>query len=201
MPTRRTVLLSLAVAVPPLALAAVGISHPTDLNPDSAAYWRDLHIGILAVFPLLGFAPWIVVRGHNLWLSWAAGVLGVLYASFYTALDVLAGIGAGALEHEGMHDATPVAFDLGDSLGLVGSVALVAACVLAGGFAVRMRGIRALPGALLVALGSVLFLLEHIFFPVGVLGQLCLAVGWVLLVVQMYRDSPTAAAPAGSPRR
>ena len=192
--TRRSIVLySLAVAVPPLVLAAVGVSHPTDLDAGSAEYWRDLHIGILAVFPLLGFAPWIVVRGHRLWLSWTAGILGFLYASFYTALDVLAGIGAGGLEHAGMHDATPVAFDLGDRLGLVGSVALVASCLLAGGFAVRMRGIRALPGALLVTLGSVLFLFEHIFFPVGVIGQLCLAVGWVLLVVAMYsRREPVA---------
>jgi len=200
MTRRRIVLLSLAVAVPPLVLAAVGVSHPTHLDADSAQYWRDLHIGILAVFPLLGFAPWIVVRGHRLWLSWTAGVLGFVYASFYTALDVLAGIGAGGLEHEGMHEATPVAFDLGDRLGLVGSVAFVAACLLAGGFAVRMRGIRALPGALLVALGSVLFLFEHIFFPVGVIGQLCLAVGWVLLVALVYGSSPSrlAASVTGS---
>ena len=200
MTRRRIVLLSLAVAVPPLVLAAVGVSHPTHLDADSAQYWRDLHIGILAVFPLLGFAPWIVVRGHRLWLSWTAGVLGFVYASFYTALDVLAGIGAGGLEHEGMHEATPVAFDLGDRLGLVGSVAFVAACLLAGGFAVRMRGIRALPGALLVALGSVLFLFEHIFFPVGVIGQLCLAVGWVLLVAVVYGSSPSrlAASVTGS---
>jgi len=200
MTRRPVVLLSLAVAVPPLALAAVGVSHPTHLDADSAGYWRDLHIGILAVFPLLGFAPWIVVRGHRLWLSWTAAVLGFVYASFYTALDVLAGIGAGGLEHEGMHEATPVAFDLGDRLGLVGSVAFVAACVLAGAFAVRMRGIRALPGALLVVLGSVLFLFEHIFFPVGVIGQLCLAAGWVLLVVLVYGSSSSrlAASVTGS---
>lgn len=187
MTPRRVVLLALAVAVPPLVLAAVGLTHPTDLDSDSAAYWRDLHIGILPVFPLLGFAPWIVVRGHARWLSWTAGILGFVYAAFYTSLDVLAGIGAGGLEHAGMHTATGVVFDLADALGLVGSVAFVAACVLAGGFAVRMRGLAALPGALLVAAGSLLFLYRHIFFPVGVAGQLCLAVGWVLLVVLMYR--------------
>ena len=187
---RPVVLLSLAVAVPPLALAAVGVSHPTHLDADSAGYWRDLHIGILAVFPLLGFAPWIVVRGHSRWLSWAAAILGFVYASFYTALDVLAGIGAGGLEHAGMHESTGVVFGLADALGLVGSVAFVAACVLAGVVAIRMRGLAALPGALLVAAGSLLFLYRHIFFPVGVAGQLCLAVGWVLLVVLVYRPRP-----------
>jgi len=197
MPTRRTVLLSLAVAVPPLVLAAVGLSHPTDLDAGSAEYWRDLHIGILAVFPLLGFAPWLVVRGHRRWLSWTAGVLGFVYAAFYSALDILAGIGAGALEHEGMHDATPVAFDLGDRLGLVGSVAYVAACVLAGGFAIRMRGLRAVPGALLVTVGSVLFLFEHIFFPLGVIGQVCLAAGWLLLVIAVYSPRSTSTVPIG----
>jgi hypothetical protein len=202
MAPRRVVLLALAVALPPVALAIVGLTHPTRLDADSALYWRDLHIGILPVFPLLGFAPWLIVRGHRRWLSWAAGILGFVYAAFYTSLDVLAGIGAGGLEHEGMGMARGVLFDLADALGLVGSVAFVAACLLAGGFAVRTRGIRAVPGAVLVVLGSVLFLERHIFFPVGVAGQLCLAVGWVLLVVLVYRrDDATAAAPAGSPRR
>jgi hypothetical protein len=190
MTPRRVALLSLAVAVPPLALALVGLSHPTDLDAGSAVYWRDLHIGILPVFPLLGFAPWIVVRGHSRWLSWSAGVLGFVYAAFYTSLDVLAGIGAGGLEHAGMHESTGVVFGLADALGLVGSVAFVAACVLAGVVAIRMRGLAALPGALLVAAGSLLFLYRHIFFPVGVAGQLCLAVGWVLLVVLVYRPRP-----------
>lgn len=191
MPDRRTQLLAAAVVVPPLVLAAVGISHPTNLNAESAVYWRDLHIGILAVFPLLGFAPWIVVRGHHRWLSWTVGILGFLYAAFYTALDVLAGIGAGGLEHAGMDMATGVVFGLGDALGFVGSVAFVAACALAGGFAVRSHGIRTLAGSALIVLGSLLFLWRHIFFPVGVLGQLCLAVGFVALVIVMYRRRPT----------
>jgi len=193
MTDRRILLLALAVALPPLVLAAVGISHPTNLNAESAVYWRDLHIGILAVFPLLGFAPWIVVRGHHRWLSWTAGALGFLYAAFYTALDVLAGIGAGGLEHAGMDMATGVVFHLGDALGFVGSVAFVAACLVAGGFAIRTRGIRAIPGAALIVLGSLLFLWRHIFFPVGVIGQLCLAVGFVALVVLMYRRETATA--------
>jgi hypothetical protein len=200
---RRVVLLALAVALPPLALALVGLTHPTRLDADSALYWRDLHIAILPVFPLLGFAPWIVVRGHSRSLSWAAGILGFVYAAFYTSLDVLAGIGAGGLEHEGMGMARGVLFDLADALGLVGSVSLVAAALLAGGFAVRWRGATALPGAALVVLGAVLFLYDHIFFPVGVVGQMCLAVGWALLVVLVNgrAGATTAAGREGSPRR
>jgi hypothetical protein len=204
MAPRRVVLTALAVALPPVALALVGLSHPTRLDADTALYWRDLHIGILPVFPLLGFAPWLVVRGHTRWLSWTAGILGFVYAAFYTSLDVLAGIGAGGLEHEGMGMARGVLFDLADALGLVGSVAFVAACLLAGGYAVRVRGLRAVPGAVLVVAGSVLFLERHIFFPVGVAGQLCLAVGWVLLVVLVFRrdtEPATSAAAGGSPRR
>jgi hypothetical protein len=172
-------------------LAIVGLTHPIHLTADTAGYWRDLHIGILVVFPLLGFAPWLVVRGHSLVLSIAAGVLGFLYAAFYSALDILAGIGAGGLEHAGMHEATPVAFRLGDALGLVGSIAFVAACLVAGACAIRLRGARGVPGALLVAVGSGLFLVEHIFVPFGVLGQLMLAAGFALLVLVV---------PAGLPR-
>jgi energy-converting hydrogenase Eha subunit C len=202
MAPRRVALLSLAVALPPVVLAIVGLTHPTRLDAESALYWRDLHIGILPVFPLLGVAPWIVVRGRSVWLSAVAAILGFVYAAFYTSLDVLAGIGAGGLEHEGMGMARGVLFDLADALGLVGSLAFVAACLLAGVAAVRVSGPLAVIGALLVVSGSVLFLYEHIFFPVGVAAQLCLAIGWVLLVVLVYRRSPaTAAAPAGSPRR
>ena len=184
MNTRR-ILTAAAVGVPPLILAAVGVTHPSQLNADTAEYWRDLHIGILVVFPLLGFAPWLLVRGHALWLSWAAGILGFVYAAFYSALDILAGIGSGGLEHAGHHDAIGVTFALGDGIGLVGSVAYVAACLLVGGFAVRMSGLRALPAALLVAVGSAMFLAEHIFFPWGVIGQIALAAGWVGLVVAL----------------
>jgi hypothetical protein len=191
MPSRRTVLLCLAVAVPPLVLAAVGVTHPTELDAASARYWRDLHIGILAVFPLLGFAPWLLVRGHAAWLSWLVGALAFVYAAFYSALDILAGIGAGALTHEG-HEGMGTMFRFGDGLGLIGSVAFLLACAIAAGFAVWRLGPRALPGALLVVAGAVLFLGNHIFFPVGVAGQLCLAAGWVVLVA-LRQVSPVRA--------
>jgi hypothetical protein len=173
----------IAVALPPLVLAGVGVTHPMHLTASSAEYWRDLHIAILPVFPLLGFAPWLVVRGYSLFLSWVIGVLGFVYAAFYTALDVLAGIGAGGLKLDDMGMATGTLYGLGDSLGFVGSVALIVAGAIAGVFGVVRVGIRAIPGGVLVVVGAYLFLLDHIYFPVGVIGQLCLASGWVWLLV------------------
>ncbi|CAN5222777.1 hypothetical protein BH09ACT1_BH09ACT1_18060 [soil metagenome] len=182
-------LLFAAVAVPPLALAAVGITHPMHLTASSAEYWRDLHIAILPVFPLLGFAPWLTVRGRSVLLSWIVGILGFVYAAFYTALDVLAGIGAGGLKLDDMGMATGTLYGLGDSLGFIGSVALIAAGVVAGVVSVVRVGIRAIPGGVLVVVGAYLFLLDHIYFPVGVIGQLCLAAGWVWLVASLRAES------------
>jgi hypothetical protein len=174
-------------------LAVVGVTHPSDLTAQSAEYWRNLHIAILAVFPLLGFAPWLVVRGRNAVVSWVAGILGFLFAAFYTALDVLAGIGAGGLEFDGHGDVVGTVFRLGNNLGDVGSYAFVAACVLAAGVCVRWFGIRSLIGGVMVIAGSLLFLERHIYFPVGVAGQLLLAAGWVALLVARDRSTSTAA--------
>ena len=185
--TRRTLFTCLAIVVPTLALAIVGIGHPSTLNDASALYWRDLHIGILAVFPLLGFIPWLIVRGRNAVVSWVAGILGFLYAAFYTGLDVLAGIGAGGLQHAGMDMAKGTVYELGDQLGLVGSIFLLAGVLVAGGFTIVTSGPRAIPGTLIIAIGAVLFMTRHIFFPLGVLGQVCLAVGGVLLVLARVR--------------
>jgi len=196
---------AVAVAVPPLVLAGVGMTHPTDLTAQSAEYWRNLHIGILPVFPLLGFAPWLLARasGARRGVLWPVGVLGFLYAAFYTALDVLAGIGAGGLRLDDMGMAVGTLYGLGDSLGLIGSIALVAAAIVASITVFRRAGVGALPGALFVIIGSLLFLDDHIFFPVGVVGQLMLAIGWIALLVALHRSAPTAdpsAAPSADSR-
>ena len=184
------------MALPPLVLAGFGISHPVFLNVETALYWRNLHIVILAIFPLLAFAPWLVVRGRSAWLSWTVGILGFIYAVFYSALDILAGIGAGALVHAGMPEGTMTVFDFGDGLGSIGSVAFVAACGVAAAYAFTWGGVRTLPGGVLVIIGSLLFLLRHIFFPVGVIGQLFLAVGWVVIVLVLAaRDKPATPVP------
>lgn len=180
--TLRRSLIYVAVALPPVALAVFGLTHPMQLTAASAEYWRNLHIATLPIFPLLGFAPWLVVRGRNLLLSWVVGVLGFLYAAFYTGLDVLAGIGAGGLKADGMGMATGTMFSLGNMLGHVGSALFIAATVIAAVTQFRRLGGRALAGGIIAIIGTLLFAKDHIYFPVGVIGQLCLALGWSLLL-------------------
>jgi hypothetical protein len=185
----RTALLYAAIAVPPLALAIVGITHPIHLTAQSAEYWRNLHIAILPVFPLLGFAPWLLVRGWRAPATWVVGILAFVYAAFYTALDVLAGIGAGGLKLDDMGMATGTVFGLGRDLGAVGSYALIAATLITAVVGVVRAGPLAIPGGVIALIGSYLFLRDHIYFPGGVVGQLCLAIGWVLLAAAIGRAS------------
>ena len=183
----RSALSYVTVALPPLVLAAIGVTHPIHLTEASAEYWRNLHIAILPIFPLLAFAPWILVRGAGLLLGWVVGVFGFFYAAFYTALDVLAGIGAGGLASDGMGMATSTVFGLGSHLGEVGSVAFIVAVVVSAGSCIVRFHTAALPGSILVSAGAILFLNAHIYFPVGVVGQLCLALGWTWLYFVVER--------------
>jgi uncharacterized membrane protein YGL010W len=195
-----------AVILPPLALAVIGTTHPHHLTNASAVYWRNLHVITLPIFPLLGFAPWLIMRfRHSPVLSWAAAILGFIFAVFYTGLDVLAGIGAGGLKVDGMGMATTTVFGLGDDLGRIGAIALIAAVLLAGIVTILGVGGRAIPGAILVFAGSVFLWRNHIFFPFGVLGQLLLALGWAAMIAAI-RSAPRelratpAVLPVAAPR-
>jgi hypothetical protein len=187
-PGWRSLGLYAALALPPLVLAIIGSTHPHHLTAASALYWRNLHVITLPIFPLLGFAPWLIARfRRNLAISWVAAVLGFVFAVFYTGLDVLAGIGAGGLKLDGMGMATSTVFGLGDDLGKIGAIALIAATVFVGIVSILQVGRTAILGSLLAFAGTVCLYQDHIFFPVGVIGQLSLAVGWVALVVALRR--------------
>jgi hypothetical protein len=190
----RQILLYVAVVVPALILAAVGVTHPQHLTAQNAEYWRNLHIAILPIVPLVGFAPWLVVRGHDAFVSWLTAILGFVYAVFYSALDVLAGIGAGGLKLDGMGAASGIGvmYDLGRNLGFIGSIALIAVGAVVGLALFRRVGVSSLPGTALVIIGAVLFLKYHIYFPFGVLGQVCLAVGFAALVFAVQRPGRIA---------
>jgi hypothetical protein len=185
------------VVVPPLLLAGLGLAHPMDLTPDSAGWWRNLHVVLLPIFPLLAAAPWIVVRDEHRALRWLVAVLGFTYAVCYTALDVLAGIGAGALQAAGaQHEWPSVMFDQGNDVSTYGVWAYLAAAVLAGAVALLRAGATSVLGAVIVVGAAVSFLGSHIYWPDGVLTMIALAVGWAALVVAMANRS--APVPAGA---
>jgi hypothetical protein len=114
--------------------------------------------------------------------------LAFLYIPFYGALDVLAGIGAGVVLNRAHATDQPelVAvnrwlFDQAHELLDVGVWAFLLACLVTGVLLLRRTGWVALPGALLLGAAAVSFLRSHIYFPVGVLTMLVMAVGFVWL--------------------
>lgn len=167
-----------AVTLPPLVTAAVGLTHPPTLTVEAAHHWQMMHTILLPVFPLLALGPWLVARRSSRAAAVVVGVLAFVYACFYTSLDVIAGIAAGAVKHDGgvgLGTLFRVAGDLGD----VGSYAYVAASVVALAVAARDLGVaRVAPGAVLVAVGAVMFWQEHVYRPWGVLAMVLLAAGW-----------------------
>lgn len=170
-----------AVGIPPLLLAAAGLLHPHTLDDSSADRWFVLHVVLLPLFPLLALGPWLVARSGGRAAAVLTAVLGYAYAVLYAALDVLAGIGGGALQRGGASDVKPLLYDVADVLGEAGAWAYVAASVVACVVAVRARGPVALPGAVLVLGGAVAFLTSHVYWPEGVLAMVALAVGWTAL--------------------
>jgi hypothetical protein len=179
---QRIVMLTLLTA-PPLVLAGLGLAHPMHLTADSARSWHDLHVLLLPIFPLLGLGPWLVVRRESAVLGAVVAVLGYVYAAFYTALDVLAGIGAGSLEQAGIEGGRAVLFAQADSLVRYGVWAYLAATMIAVAVVFWRAGVIAFPGAVLTVGGAWSFLDSHIFWPRGVLTMLALAIGWAALAL------------------
>src|SRR3954454_20537357 len=172
---RRTLML----ALPGLTLAVAGLFHPHHLTYDTAWRWFSLHVPGLLVFPLVGWALADLMRGRRDPAAWLVRVAPYLYATFYTALDVVSGVAAGYVTHQlgpGVPRPQEVSllFRLGTPLGHVGSVALVACCALVTVDQLVRR--RAWPSLVLVP-GALLVPHDHIFAPTGVAGMFLLGVG------------------------
>ncbi len=183
MPTRWRFL---AAVVPAIAVGLAGITHPDHLTPDASLFWRNLHIAFLPLLPLLALGPWVIASSVDRRLGYVAAGLGYVYACFYTALDVLAGIGAGGLKSENA-DGTRVLFDLAADLGQVGSLAFILATAVAAGCALSAARVRALPGSALAFAGAYGYMQEHVYWPAGVLSMFALAIGWALLLRAITR--------------
>ncbi len=185
-PARRGVVV-VAAAAPALLLALLSVAHPASNTHHAAQQWFVLHIVLLPVFPLVALAPWLVARQVDRRLGRLAAVFGYVYACFYTALDVLAGIGAGALQVAGFSEAKAPVYAIGGALAVAGVIGLVAATLVASVAALRHAGVRAIPGSVLALAGSVYLYWGHVYFGRGTLAVLLIAVGYLLLALVVTR--------------
>ena len=170
---------TLLVALPGLVLAAIGLTHPHHLDASTAQWWRDMHVVLAVVFPLLGAAQWVLLDGSPRYVRYPARAATFGYVVFYGALDALAGIGGGAmtLANGGRTSADAPLFKIGNQLGTVGAWCFFAASLAIAVCALIDHRLKALPGAVFLMLGSYLFLSSHIYWPKGVVACTCLAVG------------------------
>ncbi|WP_375001069.1 hypothetical protein [Aeromicrobium sp. CTD01-1L150] len=172
------------VTVPPLLVAAVALMHPSPLTVENAEHWQHVHTVLLFLFPLVALGPWLVARRVSRPAAVVVGVVAYVYATAYTALDVLAGIAGGAIkaaEAGGLGIVFPVA----GRFELVGGVALVAASALAVGVVSRELAWRTAPAGLLVVAGAWLHWQQHVYPPWGVTALVMLGAGWGLLAWQL----------------
>ncbi|OLT11409.1 hypothetical protein BJF78_26835 [Pseudonocardia sp. CNS-139] len=185
---------ALALALPGIVLAVAGTTHPMVLDAASAHHWWTMHVWLLPVFPLLAVALFVLLRGEHGPLAWLARVAAYGYAVFYTGLDVLSGIAAG-LVFDVQGERTPSVdrlLALGNELGEVGRWAWLAAAVLAAAALLRRDGRAVAPGAVILVVGAVPFVLDHIYAPWGVMGVAVTAVGLAVLELAGGRQAQAA---------
>lgn len=182
------------VAVPPILVGLVAITHPPGLSVEDAEHWKHIHVVLLFLFPLLAVGPVLIARTVAPWLTWVVAVPAYLYATTYTALDVLAGIGGGALkeiESEGVGIILPIAGDFEE----IGGIAFIATSALAAGIALwRVGWVRGALPSLSVVAGAWLLWQHHVFPPEGVIAMALQAIGWVAFAVLLTRKRAPQAA-------
>lgn len=188
---------ALLATIPTTLLVLATIIHPADLDKGSAETWRNLHFVLLFVFPLVGLAPWIIARRAGRAYGWLSGIAGYGFATAYTGLDLLAGVGGGALVLSGNANVTGTIFAISRILEQIGGISLVLACAVAAVAAVRVAGGSAVPGGALAIAGAVLLLQFHIYPGRGTLAVGVLALGFALLAVAVTSRAVKGRTPAG----
>lgn len=173
----------LVATIPTTLLVLATIIHPPRLDLQGAETWRNLHFALLFVFPLVALAPWIVARRAGRVYGWLAGIAGYGFATAYTGLDLLAGVGGGALVLSGNSDVTGPVFAMAKILEQIGGISLILACAVAAVAAFRAVAWRALPGGILAIFGAFLLLQFHIYPGRGTLATGVLAIGFALLAI------------------
>lgn len=204
----RRALRAIAVALPGLALAGIGLIHPMSLTDGNGPWWWRMHLLLLPLFPLLGVTVWALVHGEHGPLAWLARVGAYVYGTFYLAMDIVVGIVMGQLveKYQGqsewlpgimtaMHD--PAAFS--KSLAAIGYGGLLVAVALAGVIAIRRDGSRAVAGVVVLCGSAALFVNNHIMWPQGVLTMIGFALGAFLLVMARRLAGKAEPVPAPGP--
>lgn len=203
----RTVVL---VTATPLALAVVGLFHPTGLNPSTAHMWATMHIWLLPVFPLLTLGLLVPLRARPTrdaagfatvvaWLGCAA------FAALYTGLDAVAGIAAGTVQEHATSNQSgqyvAALFHTADALGHHGIQALAVAVVAASVALGLQHGPWVLPGTAVLLICTYSFYASHIFYPRGVYTMTGFAIGFALLAWPATRTPVTPASRSTEGRR
>jgi len=182
----------------PVSLAVAGLFHPSPLSAESAGQWHDLHVVLLPLFPMLGVMIWVLLRG--VWtgldglIANLARLLAYVYACWYTALDVLAGIANGAIVGYGSASGTDVdavktvVFGEGNDVLAVSTWAMIGACLLTGVIYVRRIGLLALPGSVVLLGAAWSFRDSHVYPVRGVVTMLAFGLGAMLLALPLLRD-------------
>jgi hypothetical protein len=189
-------------ALPGLVLGVAGLWHPVHLNAATAHTWWTLHVAGLFFFPLVGVALMALVWGRRDVVAVLVVLAAYVYATAYSALDVLSGIGAGYVTDHlpagaPRPDEVRSLFAIGTPLGHIGSVALILAALLVTFDAVRRVGAVAAVG-LLAVLGAVLVHRFHIYPPWGSSGIALVGLGTGALAAVSARPPgrPGASPPA-----
>lgn len=173
-------------ALPGLLLAVFAAHHPPGLLPETAHHWWSMHVYLVPVFPLVPIALLWLIRLESGPLVWVARLAGYGFAVCYTALDAVAGIGAGLLmDNEGLPSGPTVTrmFSVADPIGLAG-VWMLIVCAVATTLILGLRhGPWVLPGGVVLVGAGWLFRTSHIFFPVGMYAMIGLGLGTALLAL------------------
>lgn len=189
-----------AVAAPPLLLAALGLTHPHHLDGSTAERWMNLHIVLLPIFVLLGVGHWLLLRGERDVLSWIGRIAALVFIAFYSALDAVAGIATGTImvrSGAGTVEERPEIgwlFGVGNALGSTGAWAFLVASAATALVVLRRTGRRSLPGVVLLVGASIPFLESHIYWPLGGVAMLAMTAGfgWLAFVHTAGARAPIA---------
>ena len=188
------------VMLGPVLLALAGLVHPSGLSAATAHRWVWLHIVLLPIFPLLALGFVVLLRREPLTgaprvARIVAWICAAVYASGYTGLDAVAGIGAGTVAGQ-PGDPTELRrlvlalYETGDRLGAVGVYAFLAATLAAAVSLGSSHGLRVLPGTVVLLAAGWSFIDSHIFSPRGVQTMIAMAAGFALWTWAGARRGP-----------